>query len=97
VIGPAADPDLSIRTRRGLVERDELLAADDPTLPGNRDLTGRFTIVVPATPLARRIAVAAAIDPGFVGAHRCRRNDPNERDSKQGGHVWNPGACGHFA
>jgi hypothetical protein len=32
-----------------------------------------------------------------VGAHRRRCNAPNEHDSKQGGHVWNPGACGHFA
>src|SRR3954451_11480003 len=89
--GPAADPDLSVRTWRGLVVRDEFLAADELTPPGNRDLTGRFAIVVPATPLARRISVAAGIDPGFVGARRRRRRKdrPHFAVSRS---AWGP-AC----
>src|SRR5713101_3181370 len=60
VVGPSANPYLSVRARCRLFERNEFRAADDPAFAGHGDLVGRLAVVVAATPLARRISVAAA-------------------------------------
>src|SRR5438270_6339472 len=73
LVGTPADPKLAVRTGRGLVERHEFTPVDDPSQTGAGDLFRRLTIVVAATPLPRRITIAALVDPGIVGGgYRCR-------------------------
>jgi hypothetical protein len=97
MIGPAADPNLTVRAWRRLFERNEFLPTDHPTLTGNCDLARRLAVVFPATPLACRISVAAAIDPRFVGdSQRRGRDAPNEHDSEQRCHVRKSGIRCHF-
>ena len=80
-VGPAANPHLSVRAGRGLLERHKFRVAHDPTLAGHGNPVGRFAVVIAATPLAGRISICAAIDPGIVsrpGRYRCQ--GPNERE-----------------
>src|ERR1700693_5887616 len=66
LVGTSADPDLAVGTGRCLVERNEFDAVDDPAQAGAGDLLRRFTVVLAATPLTRRVAIAAFVDPGIV-------------------------------
>src|SRR5438093_1216017 len=75
LVGPAANPDLAVRARGRLLERNKLGAADDPAFPGHGDLVSRLTVIVAAAPLAGRISKTAATDPGIMGKRRRNLRD----------------------
>src|SRR4029077_5085760 len=80
-VGSAANPHLSVRARRCLFEWHKFRVAHDPTLAGHGDPVRRFAVVIAATPLADRISICAATDPGIVSRPgRYRRQGPNERE-----------------
>jgi hypothetical protein len=83
-VGPAANPHFSVWARRRLFERHKFRATDDPALAGHGDPVGRVAVVVAATPLARRISIGPAIDPGVVSRPRRRgRQRPSEREPEE--------------
>src|ERR1700674_288818 len=66
LVRTSADPKLAVGTGRGFIERDEFDAVDAPPQARAGDLFRRFTIVLAATPLTRRVAIAALVDPRIV-------------------------------